>query len=182
MTDLPSLLELARTHGFEHAGEMQTKALKFLPEVRDMCAADRCRCFGKNWTCPPLCGSLEQSVSRVADFSWGVLVQTVGRLEDDFDYEAMEAAALVHQGRFHAFVDDVRRESPRLLAMGAGPCTLCPECTCPEAPCRFPDQAITSMEAFGLFVSQVCESNHLDYNRGPLTVTYTSCVLLTPSS
>ena len=51
-------------------------------------------------------------------------------------------------------------------------------CTCPDAPCRFPDQAFSSMEAYGMLVMQVCQANHLDYYYGPGKIAYTSCYLL----
>jgi len=178
MTDLSQCLERAQAFGFEHAGNLQVSTLEFLPEVRAMCAADKCHSFGRNWMCPPACGSLDDSRRRAQGFSAGLLVQTVGKLEDDFDYESMQEAGRVHSRRFHGLIDELRVEFPKLLAMGAGACTLCEVCSCPAQPCRFPDRAITSMEAFGLFVSRVCERNGLAYNRGPLTVTYTSCVLL----
>ena len=36
------LLSLAEEVGFSHAGELNRAALEFLPQVREMCAADRC--------------------------------------------------------------------------------------------------------------------------------------------
>ena len=54
----------------------------------------------------------------------------------------------------------------------------CKPCTCPDAPCRFPDQAFSSMEAYGMLVMQVCQANHLDYYYGPGKIAYTSCYLL----
>lgn len=167
-----------RAREFEHAAPLDATTLEFRPEVRDMCAADRCRSYGKNWTCPPACGTLEQSRARAEGFSSGLLMQTVGRLEDDFDYEGMQNAMRLHDARFHRLVAGLRQEYPRLLAMGAGACTLCDTCPCPGQPCRFPDQAVTSMEAFGLVVSDVCTRNGLAYYRGPLTVTFTSAVLM----
>ncbi len=178
MSNLQSIIDQALAHGFTHAGELNCQALEFMSEVRDMCAADRCRSYGRNWTCPPACGTLAESAARASKYKTGVLVQTVGNLDDDFDYETMEATAQVHSKQFLALVNELKKERPDLLPMGAGACTLCETCTCPDEPCRFPDQAIISMEAFGLFVSKVCTQSGMAYNRGPLTVTYSSCILL----
>ena len=41
------LLSLAEEVGFSHAGELNRAALEFLPQVREMCAADRCRNYGR---------------------------------------------------------------------------------------------------------------------------------------
>ena len=65
-----------------------------------------------------------------------------------------------------------------MLPIGAGCCTKCKVCTYPDAPCRFPDQAFSSMEAYGMLVTQVCKANGLEYYYGPCTIAYTSCYLL----
>ena len=67
---------------------------------------------------------------------------------------------------------------PHLIALGNGACHICPDCTYPSAPCRLPDLAIQSMEAFGLVVSDTCSDNGLGYYYGPGTITYTGCYLL----
>ena len=64
------------------------------------------------------------------------------------------------------------------MAIGAGACTKCRECTYPDAPCRFPKQAFASMEAYGMLVLQVCKSNNMKYYYGPNTIAYTSMFLL----
>lgn len=59
----------------------------------------------------------------------------------------------------------------------SGRCTLCARCTYPDRPCRYPTKRLSSMEAYGLFVSDICTRSGLAYNYGPRTMTYTSCVL-----
>ncbi len=178
MINLQTIIDQALANGFTHAGELNCQSLEFMSEVRDMCAADRCRSYGKNWTCPPACGSLAEAAERASKYKTGILVQTVGNLDDDFDYETMEATGKKHSKQFLAFANELQKKMPDILPMGAGACTLCEKCTYPDEPCRHPDQAIISMEAFGLFVSKVCTQSGIAYNRGPLTVTYSSCILL----
>ena len=36
---------------------------------------------------------------------------------------------------------------------------------------------MSSMEAFGLLVSEVCTKNGLSYYYGPKTITFTACIL-----
>ena len=52
----------------------------------------------------------------------------------------------------------------------------CGKCAYPE-PCRFPEKACSSMEGYGLFVTQVCRDNGAQYYHGEGTVTYTACIL-----
>ena len=74
-------------------------------------------------------------------------------------------------------VELFRTEDPDCLPMGAGGCNICKKCTYPDEPCRFPDKAFTSMEAYGLFVAAECKKAGLEYNYGPNTLTYSSCIL-----
>ncbi|MHC1771655.1 MAG: DUF2284 domain-containing protein [Flexilinea sp.] len=164
--------------GFSQAGQLNVKALVFMPEVRDMCRADRCRSYNKNWRCPPACGSLEDAAKRAAEYSYGIIVQTIGKMEDKFDYETMQAAGDQHKKNFASLVEKLKMRYPDILPMGAGTCTICTVCSYPNAPCRFPEKSISSMEAYGLWVSKVCEFSGIPYNNGNLTITYTSCYLL----
>jgi uncharacterized 2Fe-2S/4Fe-4S cluster protein (DUF4445 family)/predicted metal-binding protein len=169
---------LASDLGFEAIAKLDAATLEAHPEVREWCAADKCHAFGKNWMCPPACGTLAQTTERLGRYRWGVLVQTVGRLEDQFDLEGMEAAERRHKQRFRQLVAGLAGSFPRQWPLGAGACSLCPQCTYPAQPCRLPGLAHASMEASGLIVSEVCERNGLPYYHGPLTLAFTSCILL----
>ena len=108
-----------------------------------------------------------------------LVVQTVAQLEDDFDIEAMMEAEAVHKKRVDGLAAAIAREGlgANTLVLSAGTCKLCEACTYPDAPCRFPDKRLVSMEAAGLVVSEVCDLAHIPYNHGPHTLAYSSCVL-----
>lgn len=174
MTDL---LTLARENGFTQCAPLAMDALVPLPQVRDMCAADRCGRWGKSWSCPPACGTLEQARQQMRRYTSGVLVQSTGQLEDPFDYEGISALTALHKTRFENFARQARLLFPGCLPLTAGTCTICARCTYPGRPCRFPRKRLSSMEAYGLLVSDVCIRSGLQYNYGPNTLTYTSCIL-----
>ena len=94
------------------------------------------------------------------------------------DGETMMETEAIHKETFYKFEKVLRERWPEMLAIGAGCCTKCKECTYPDAPCRFPGQAFSSMEAYGMLVTQVCKANGLEYYYGPCTIAYTSCYLL----
>ena len=175
MTDL---VEQAVAFGFSHAAVLNAGTLTLRTEARDMCAAGRCKSYDKSWACPPACGALEDIARMIAGYSTGLIVQTTAELEDDFDYESMQRAAQQQKEHFVAYREVLRQKWPGLMALGSGGCRLCPQCSWPDAPCRRPDEAIMSMEAAGLIVSDVCRANDIDYYYGKGTLTYTSCYLL----
>jgi predicted metal-binding protein len=64
------------------------------------------------------------------------------------------------------------------LVLGAGGCPLCEECTAKvNQPCRFPDQAVTSLEAYGINVSTTAGKAGMKYINGANTVTYFGAIL-----
>lgn len=171
-------IELAYECGFSHAGKLNIKALNFRQEVRDMCEAGKCGAYGHSWACPPYIGTLEESAAKAAKYAHGIIVQTTGEMEDSFDFECMKDTEENHKKNFKKLLECIRKDIPDILPMGAGTCTLCKKCSCPDEPCRFPDKVITSMEAYGLVVSDTCRDSDMKYYYGNDTITYTSCILM----
>ena len=169
-------INLALALGFDRASVLDIATLKPRQDIRDMCAADKCRAYGKNWTCPPLCGTLAQCGQRIRGCTSGILVQTVGKLEKTIDTKGYRRTEKRHLEQFYRLCEQVREEYPNALGLGSGGCRICGTCAYPE-PCRFPDKACPSMEGYGLFVTQVCRDNGAEYYHGERTVTYTACVL-----
>lgn len=170
-------IALAEETGFRGLGIFAARDLKFLKEVRDMCRADKCGNFGRLWTCPPACGTLAESRKKAAKYKWGIILQTTAMMEDEFDGEAIEEAQITQRERIFTYCDRLREMGEDFLPMGSGGCGQCKKCTYPDAPCRFPEKAITSMEAYGLLVTDVCKSAGTPYYYGRNTVTFTGCVL-----
>ncbi len=177
MINYEELISRSQEYGFTHAVPLDCATLTPMQEVRDMCAANRCGQYGSSWSCPPACGELEQCIESMKKFSRGLLVQTVGYPEDSMDFETMMETEQIHKEHFLSFGDEIKKDWPGSLLLGSGCCTRCPTCAYPEA-CRFPDKRISSMEAYGLLVTQVCESNSIPYYYGPGTIAYVSCYLL----
>ena len=178
MLDMEALEKMAKEVGFTCIGPLDRSTIILKPEVREMCRTGNCGAYGKKWSCPPGCGSLEECGKRLDRFQKGILVQTVGKLEDSFDYEAMMETEAAHKEHFKHMEQLLRLQYPNLLAIGAGACTRCKECTYPDAPCRFPDQSFISMEAYGMLVLDVCKANHMTYYYGSEKIAYTSMYLL----
>lgn len=172
------LLALADEIGFEHSAVLSMDALEFRPEVREMCSADKCRNYGKSWSCPPAVGNVERAAERAGAYRRGIIVQTEGALADSFDMTGTAALMKKHKSCFETLVRQIRHFYPGCLPMGAGTCRVCRACTYPDRPCRHPEKMIASMEAYGLLVSDVAIKSGLKYNYGENTMCFTSCVLI----
>lgn len=174
---LDLILELAKDCGFSVAAALDPKTLEFRTEVRDMCAADRCNSYNQSWSCPPAIGGLEEISGKCAQYSHGILVQTIGQLEDEFDYESIMGTASTHESNFQTLTAKLHDAGYDMLPMGAGACRRCESCTWPDSPCRFPHLVFPSMEACGLVVSDVCRDNGVPYYYGKNTIAFVSCYL-----
>ena len=195
---LSSLKNLALGCGFTHTGELSVETLKVRSEVRDACAANKCGNYGKSWSCPPACGDITDCEKKMRKFQHGLILQTMGRLEDPMDYEEMRkiggkqkvhlrnflAALVSPQSPFMACTDSPTESSAdggalleKFLILGSGSCKNCEKCSYPDSPCLFPEKMIISMEAMGLVVSEVCKLNNIPYYYGPNTLAYVGCVL-----
>ena len=172
------LAALAESSGFTAWAPLDISTIELKPEVRDMCASNSCGQYGKRWSCPPGCGTLEECAKRLEGYTCGILVQTVGDVEDGFDFEAMMEIEEEHKEHFTEMLNALTETGRKVLPIGAGCCTHCVKCTYPDEPCRFPEKQISSMEAYGMLVLEICKANNLQYYYGSDKMAYTSCFLL----
>ena len=169
-------IETAVSLGFHVAVALAPATMIPREDGRAMCEENKCQAYGKNWSCPPYCGTLDECTQQLKAFHQGILVQTVGKTQKRIDTKAYRRIEEEHLERFRQLTGKVKKECPKALCLGSGGCRICPECAWPET-CRFPEKALSSMEAYGLFVSQICAANGIAYHHGDCTVTYTSCIL-----
>ena len=150
---------------------------------RASCLQNVCGAYGKCWVCPPACGAVETLMARVRSYPEGILYQTVGHLEDSYDYENMIAARRAHAALSRKIEDTLGEQfGPGRLHLSVGDCDLCKTCTYPEGlPCRFPGKALLSLEACGIDVYQTTKDTPLKYINGQNTVTYFGLILFRPA-
>lgn len=170
---------LAETIGFSHVAAVDMNAMQPMEDIRAMCSEDRCGNYNKSWSCPPspVCGTPSEMADKMRQYSRGILVQYTGQMEDDFDLGIIRETEKKHKQMFDTFVRQIRFAGIPCLPMSSGGCTRCFQCTWPDRPCRYPKKLYPSMEAYGLWVSDVCVKSGTQYNYGKNTITFTACVL-----
>jgi len=173
------IVKLCLDRGATKAEEIPISKLVFKPELRELCARNACGRFGRNYTCPPYCGEINDLIAKLQSFSHCVIWQNVYTLEDSFDFEGMMEA----QQKHNAMTLDIAREvyaalgRENALVLAAGGCTLCETCALQTGePCRYPDDALSSLEAYGIFVAKISDVSGMKYINGKDTVTYFSGV------
>ena len=106
--DIKKIEQMGMEQGFSHVVLLDCDTIELKPEVRQMCAADTCHKYDKCWSCPPGCGSLEECEAKVRQYKYGIIVQTVGELEDAFDGEGMMETEARHKEYFVEFEKKLR--------------------------------------------------------------------------
>lgn len=145
---------------------------------RDICAANACGVYGKCWMCPPDIGDIHEMMAELRTYRHVLVYQTVTALEDSYDFEGMTEAGHA----MNRLAQDLRRVVADAgftdtLHLGAGGCRLCAVCAKrTDEPCRFPDRAMTSLEAYGIHVSRLAAAAGMKYINGPDTVTFFGAV------
>jgi len=170
-------IEKAKELGFDEAAVIDPKTLVAREDVRSMCAADKCGAYNRNWTCPPACGTVDECQQRMRQYEKGILLQSIGRMTKAIDSKCYRETERRHMKSFYALAEEIRKAYPNALCLGAGGCRVCKRCAYPEE-CRFPEKALSSMEGYGLFVTQVCRDAGVPYYYGERTITYTACILI----
>lgn len=146
---------------------------------RDICAGNGCGLYGKCWMCPPDIGDIEPLMARLRRFPYALWYQTVSDLEDSFDFEGMSEAGYAHMRVSRKLQEAAAPLLPKdTLHLSCGGCRLCERCAKLDAqPCRMPQKALSSLEAYGVDVYQTTQNTDLKYVNGPDTVTFFGMIL-----
>ncbi|MBQ2716210.1 MAG: DUF2284 domain-containing protein [Clostridia bacterium] len=148
---------------------------------RAMCESNACGVYGKCYMCPPDVGNIDKLMAQVGNYKYALVYQTVSELEDSYDFEGMHEAKKrfvpLSQSLRKVFADAGIEKVLHLSTGGCGLCTICAKRI--EAPCRYPDKAMPSLEAYGINVSRLAAAAGMKYINGQNTVTYFGAVLFT---
>ena len=178
MIDHQELIDIALDAGATKATVISANDVVLSATFRDICASNGCGMYGKCWMCPPDIGDIESLMAKVHQYKYGLLYQSIADIEDSFDIEGMQEAGKNHawlSQRIEAFLMPVLEKH---LHLSCGGCRLCERCAKQEGiPCRKPEQALPSMEGYGIDVYNTCKPTELKYINGQNTVTYFGIVL-----
>ena len=165
--------------GAANASVISTDLIALDASFRDMCASNACGLYGKCWMCPPDVGDIEQLMKDVRGYQYALVYQTVSDIEDSYDFEGMvnaKKSSYKVNKNIRSAVDGLNLH--KVLYLGAGGCGVCERCAKrDEQPCRFPELATPSLEAYGINVSQLAKAAEMKYVNGANTVTYFGAIL-----
>ena len=174
------ILSLALSVGFSNAEYIDVSLVVCDPAFRDMCVSNVCGKYGKCYMCPDDIGAIHTLVEKIKKYPRALIYQSIHTLEDNFDFEGMQAGGKLHQKMSYALEDKLREAGlVNYLHLSKGGCGLCAVCAKIDGlPCRHIGYALSSVEAYGINVSATVKNTSMKYINGVNTVTYFGMVFV----
>ena len=171
------IYNLLISYGVTKAEEIPVSDLVLQEDLHEYCKQNVCGRYNSNYTCPPAIGTAGDLMKILQSYKRAIIFQNIYPLEDSFDFEGMVSAGEKHNNMTLKIAKELKDEN--ILVLMAGGCSLCKQCGIKtNEPCRNPKYALSSLEAYGVNVSQIGEVSSLKYINGVNTVTYFSGVFI----
>lgn len=144
------ILRLAWESGFSAVSIIDTKDFIFVPEYRRFCEENRCGNYGKNYGCPPVCGTPEEMRDKVLCYKRGLVLQSKRTMKNVFDPVETKRLKKEHTALTLRLIQILEEEG---LGGGhpimAGPCNLCETCHMAQGrPCPHERQQFSCLSAY----------------------------------
>ena len=170
--------ELALSEGFTKAEIIESKELTFIHSLRACCEANECGNYGKNYACPPDCGSPQEMEARVRVYQKALVLQTIQQVDDIMDGVQTKEAKKFHNMISWELIGALRRKGIEGLPVMAGPCSACSVCARIEGkPCRFPEKVASCLSAYCIHAADMAEKCGMEYWCGMNRVAFFSIYL-----
>ncbi|MDO4288428.1 MAG: DUF2284 domain-containing protein [Eubacterium sp.] len=172
------ILKMMADYDFAEVLPIDPAMIHITEEVRAACAKNDCGSYGKNYMCPPSVGSLEHYRQVISAFNRGILFSQVHIFSDRKEYRRYNEIALGFKKMTEKLHRALVKAVPGAKVFSAGYCSICKVCGILEdVPCRFPEEAMPSLEAAGIDVVQLTKDTGFTYNHGPKSMTIIGLVL-----
>lgn len=166
------VINAVKESGFDEYRELVTTEIIMTKDVVDQCL--KCNNTGKNYSCPPLSGDLQQNIDRVLKYENALLINKIIPMPET--REGFEQMGKL----LGSIVDDLRKRLKDLPVevRTPGGCDLCKECAAiTDEACRFPDEIRYSLEGSGMDICAMAKKFDMTYNAGSRGLGYFFMVL-----
>ena len=144
--------------------------LVFSDKIRTICETD-CKHYGKTWACPPAIESVSACMQKCHAYEYVFLFSSIAEVADNMDFAGCLNERKAHEKMSEEIGARFKEHFGDVLMLTTG-CTICDECTYPNAPCRFPDRSVSTIESHGILIMQTALELGMSYDCGNNIVTY----------
>lgn len=162
--DMKLVVKIAEECGFHNAVWADSRELVFDASLRKYCEENLCGNYGRNYACPPDCGTTKEMEQRVRKYKRALVLQTITKVENIMDGQETKAVKKKHNQITREFVARMEKAGGQGLTIMAGPCSLCVKCGIQEGTaCRFPDRIASCLSAYCINAQKMAEACGLEY-------------------
>lgn len=155
------LLQIAKEKGFSQASVIPTSEFVFVPKYRAYCEENRCGNYGKNYACPPYCGTVEEMHQRTNGYAWALVLKSDHVVKNALDGAETKELKKMHNTLTRELTKRLREENliEDGLSIMAGPCNFCPVCKMRSGePCPFETKRFSCLSAYCIDVGHLASS------------------------
>lgn len=180
--EVSTLIQEAKQLGAAHAAISETSTIIFDETYRAACEKNRCGRYDTSWMGPPAVGPISELKEKVLAYKQGLLFQTIYVNQETglFNYKGMVDGAKIHDQVFRKVLDMMKTNYhfSKIFPLNAGCCNYCKKCAyLDKEPCRFPDKAVASVEAYGIDVMRMEVAAGIPYYNGKGTYSFVGLIL-----
>ena len=148
--------------------------LIFSDKVRYICEQE-CSHYNKSWACPPSIKSIETCIKECETFEHVFLLTSVAEVPDCLNFESCLEAKRDHERMTLELRVRFEEHFGKVLALSTG-CMICDDCSYPDAPCRHPEQRLSTIESHGILIMETASRLGVTFDCGNNIVTYFSLI------
>lgn len=161
--------------GASRVEQVLVKDIVFSPELRQRCKANKCGNYGKNWTCPPHVEEIHTLIQDLKVYKTALIFQCVYSLDNMDTVQAKNN----YRKFFNKVVHIFSATEPQAKLLSVAGCHICEQCgAITNKPCQFPSIAYSSLEAYGIKVSELARISNMNLKNGDNSITYFGAVFL----
>ncbi len=159
------IVKLALETGFFKAQVVETDKIVFDEKFRPYCEDNFCGQYGINYSCPPVCGTVEEMKNRVLKHKKALVLMTRWEIPTLTDSVKLKQGKQKHNAYTVKLIDKLKEEGHQGFMIGAGGCNLCSPCALKEGkPCANPEKRYSCMSAYCIFVKDIATKCNMEYD------------------
>ena len=145
--------------GADKAVCIDTKDIVFNTDFRKSCEENKCGNFGKNYTCPPYAGTAEELISRLKDYSKGIVIVCTEKISGYDDLNGIQRADKRIADVALLAEEYAQKNNIAHLTVGGSNCKKCTPCKAVTGEsCPLPQKAFVSLSAYCIDTAKLSES------------------------
>lgn len=154
-------IERAQEMGFTYVRKVLVEDFDFSPDFRVCCEDNLCGNYGVSYSCPPLCGTVDEMIEKTRKYRYGLLLCTACDGVDAYDWEQADLIKADHIHRHNLLMKELLETGmipENGLQIYAGACSICETCKAKEEkPCVMPEKMGCCLSAYCINVTTLSE-------------------------